>query len=108
MQGHLDMVCEKTPESDHDFDTDPIPAYVDGDLVRSKGTTLGADNGVDATVADGRGVRTLDVLSIADQAPDGEVFQEVIVNPPEDVCFALRPQPLGDGEGTDEVDVSSK
>lgn len=46
MQGHLDMVCEKTPESDHDFDTDPIPAYVDGDLVRSKGTTLGADNGI--------------------------------------------------------------
>lgn len=46
LQGHLDMVCEKTPESDHDFLTDAIPAYVDGDLIRSKGTTLGADNGI--------------------------------------------------------------
>lgn len=51
IQGHLDMVCEKTPESNHNFDTDPIPAYVDGDLVRSRGTTLGADNGIGLAAA---------------------------------------------------------
>ncbi|NOZ01249.1 MAG: aminoacyl-histidine dipeptidase [Deltaproteobacteria bacterium] len=51
LQSHLDMVCEKAPDSDHDFEADPIPAYVDGDLVRSKGTTLGADNGIGLAAA---------------------------------------------------------
>jgi len=46
LQGHLDMVCEKTSDSGHDFDKDPIPTYIDGDLIRAKGTTLGADNGI--------------------------------------------------------------
>lgn len=46
VQGHLDIVWEKTPESDINFETDPIPAYVDGDHIRTKGTTLGADNGI--------------------------------------------------------------
>jgi len=46
IQGHVDMVCEKNKGTDHDFDNDPIAAYVDGDWVRAKGTTLGADNGI--------------------------------------------------------------
>lgn len=46
LQSHVDMVCEKLEDSNHNFDTDPIPAYTDKDWVRSKGTTLGADNGI--------------------------------------------------------------
>ena len=46
LQGHLDMVCEKTPESPHDFSRDPIRVVRDGDWLRSEGTTLGADNGI--------------------------------------------------------------
>lgn len=46
LQGHLDMVCQKTADSDADFEKDPISIYVDGDFVKAKGTTLGADNGI--------------------------------------------------------------
>ncbi len=46
LQAHMDMVPQKTPESSHDFEKDPIEAYVDGEWVRAKGTTLGADNGI--------------------------------------------------------------
>ncbi len=46
LQGHLDIVCEKNEDVDHDFTTDPIAAYVDGDVVKAKGTTLGSDNGI--------------------------------------------------------------
>ena len=45
LQGHLDMVCEKESDIDHDFKTDPLDLYIDGDLIRARGTTLGADNG---------------------------------------------------------------
>ncbi len=46
LQAHMDMVPQKTPESTHDFEKDPIEAYVDGEWVRANGTTLGADNGL--------------------------------------------------------------
>ena len=46
IQGHVDMVCEKNKDTDFDFDNDPIEAYVDGEWVTAKGTTLGADNGI--------------------------------------------------------------
>ena len=46
IQGHLDMVCEKTPESPHDFSRDPIRLIREGDWIRADATTLGADNGV--------------------------------------------------------------
>lgn len=46
LQGHTDIVAVKLPESDHDFEKDPLPLYVDDKgCLRSKGTTLGADNG---------------------------------------------------------------
>lgn len=51
LQGHLDMVCEKRPESRHDFDRDPIELVVDGEWVRAQGTTLGADNGLGVAAA---------------------------------------------------------
>ncbi len=46
LQGHMDMVCDKRPDVVHDFTKDPIEAYVDGEWLKAKGTTLGADNGI--------------------------------------------------------------
>ncbi len=46
MQSHLDMVHQKNADTDFDFDAQGIEMYVDGDWVRAKGTTLGADNGL--------------------------------------------------------------
>ena len=46
LQGHMDMVCVKENDSDHDFSKDPIKLIVDGDWVRADGTTLGADDGM--------------------------------------------------------------
>ena len=46
IQGHMDMVCEKNGGVEHDFDKDPIDTYIDGEWVKARGTTLGADNGI--------------------------------------------------------------
>jgi len=46
LQSHIDMVCEKNSDVIHNFDTDPIDTYIDGDWVKARGTTLGADNGI--------------------------------------------------------------
>lgn len=46
LQGHLDMVWQKTEDSMHDFMRDPIQLIRDGDWIRANGTTLGADNGI--------------------------------------------------------------
>ena len=48
LQAHLDMVPQKNSDVNHDFVTNPIDAYIDGDWVKAKGTTLGADNGMGA------------------------------------------------------------
>lgn len=50
LQAHLDMVCEKNADTEHDFTTDPIDIYVDGDLIKARGTTLGADNGIGVSI----------------------------------------------------------
>ncbi|WP_294882866.1 aminoacyl-histidine dipeptidase, partial [uncultured Gilliamella sp.] len=46
LQAHMDMVPQKNEGTVHDFTTDPIQPYVDGEWVKAKGTTLGADNGI--------------------------------------------------------------
>ena len=46
LQSHMDMVCDKLVDVDFDFYNDPIQTYVDGDWLRAKGTTLGADDGI--------------------------------------------------------------
>ena len=46
LQAHLDMVPQKNNDTEHDFEKDPIQAYVDGQWVKARGTTLGADNGI--------------------------------------------------------------
>jgi dipeptidase D len=51
LQSHLDMVPQKNADTKHDFEKDPIETYVDGEWVKAKGTTLGADNGVGVAAA---------------------------------------------------------
>ncbi len=51
LQAHMDMVAEKNSGVEHDFLKDPIQTYVDGDWVKAKGTTLGADNGIGVAAA---------------------------------------------------------
>ena len=46
LQSHMDMVCEKNNDTQHDFDNDPIETIVDGEWLRANGTTMGADNGI--------------------------------------------------------------
>jgi len=51
LQAHMDMVCEKNGDVQHDFMNDPIRTYVDGEWLKAEGTTLGADNGIGIAMA---------------------------------------------------------
>ena len=51
LQAHMDMVAEKNGDVQHDFLTDPIETFVDGEWLKAKGTTLGADNGIGIAMA---------------------------------------------------------
>lgn len=50
-QGHLDMVPQNNKDTEHNWDTDPVQTWIDGEWVKAKGTTLGADNGIGCAVA---------------------------------------------------------
>ena len=51
LQSHMDMVCEKNSNVEFDFENDPIETYIDGEWVKAKGTTLGADCGIGMAAA---------------------------------------------------------
>ncbi len=51
LQSHTDMVCEKEKDLDFDFATTPIQTYIDGEWMKAKGTTLGADDGIGMAMA---------------------------------------------------------
>jgi len=51
LQAHLDMVPQKNSDKKHDFEKDPIEAYIDGEWVKARGTTLGSDNGIGVATA---------------------------------------------------------
>ncbi|MBN2199192.1 MAG: aminoacyl-histidine dipeptidase [Candidatus Aminicenantes bacterium] len=51
LQGHLDMVCEKNSDVQHNFSRDPIVAERKGDWIQARGTTLGSDNGIGLAAA---------------------------------------------------------
>ena len=51
LQGHMDMVCEKNSDVDHDFSKDPIKLKLTGDVLTADGTTLGADNGIGLAIS---------------------------------------------------------
>jgi dipeptidase D len=65
LQSHVDMVCEKNSATEHDFFKDPIRPYVDGNWIRARGTTLGADCGI--------GMAAQLALLAADAVPHGPV-----------------------------------
>ena len=50
LQAHSDMVCEKNGDVEHDFLTEPLKLYTEGDWLRAKGTTLGADDGIGVAI----------------------------------------------------------
>lgn len=75
LQGHMDMVCVKEPDSKHDFFKDPIELVVDGDLLKANKTTLGADNGIAVAM----GLAVLD----SDDIPHPDL--EVIITTNEEV-----------------------
>jgi dipeptidase D len=95
LQAHMDMVPQKTPESTHNFETDPIEPWIDGEWVKARGTTLGADNGLgvasimsvmeDKTLKHG----PIDALITADEEtgmfgandlPEGELQGDILLN----------------------------
>lgn len=65
LQSHVDMVCEKNSDVQHDFLTDPIDIVIDGDWMKANGTTLGADNGI--------GIATQLAILAADNIEHGPV-----------------------------------
>lgn len=95
LQAHMDMVPQKTPDSTHNFETDPIQTWIDGEWVKTKGTTLGADNGLgiaaimavmeDKTLKHG----PIEALCTADEEtgmygandlPTGQMNSEILLN----------------------------
>ncbi len=106
MQSHLDMVCQKNNDVDFDFETQGIQMYVDGDWVRAKGTTLGADNGL--------GVAT--IMSILESNDIAHPELEALFTIDEETgmtgALALKPGQLKgeillnlDTEEDDEIDI---
>ncbi len=71
LQGHMDMVCEKTPDSNHDFTKDAIVSHRKGDWLTADNTTLGADNGIALAY----------MLALAED--------ETVVHPPLELLFTV-------------------
>lgn len=95
LQAHMDMVPQKTPESTHNFETDPIEPWVDGEWVRAKGTTLGADDGLGVaaimSIMEDKSLKhgPVDALITADEEtgmygandlPSGELQGDILLN----------------------------
>jgi len=106
MQSHLDMVCQKNNDVEFDFDMQGIQMFVDGDWVKAKGTTLGADNGL--------GVAT--IMSILESKniahPDLEALFTIDEETGMTGALALKPGQLKgeillnlDTEEDDEIDI---
>ena len=106
LQSHLDMVCQKNNDVNFDFETEGINMEVDGDWVKAKGTTLGADNGL--------GVAT--IMSVLESSDIPHPALEVLFTIDEETgmtgALGLRPGQLTgdillnlDTEEDDEIDI---
>ena len=95
LQAHMDMVPQKSKESTHNFETDPIETYIDGDWVKARGTTLGSDNGIGVAaimaVMEDKGLKhgPVEALITADEEtgmygandlPEGELQGDILLN----------------------------
>ena len=78
LQGHMDMVPQKNADTVHNFETDPIETWVDGEWLKAKGTTLGADNGLGVAMA----------LSVLEDPSVKHGPLEVLVTYDEETCMA--------------------
>jgi dipeptidase D len=91
LQGHMDMVCEKTRDSNHDFTRDPIHIIRDGDWLKADHTTLGADNGIAIALA----------LAIAED--------KHVSHPPLELLFTVEEEiGIGGASGLDPSLISGK
>ncbi|MCD5969126.1 aminoacyl-histidine dipeptidase [Riemerella anatipestifer] len=106
LQSHLDMVCQKNNDVNFDFDNQGIEMYVDGDWVRAKGTTLGADNGLGVAA----------IMSILESTDIAHPALEALFTIDEETgmtgAFGLEPNTLNgeillnlDTEEDDEIDI---
>lgn len=95
LQAHMDMVPQKEKTNTHNFETDPIQTYIDGEWVRAKGTTLGADDGLGVAaimaVMEAKDLKhgPIEALITADEEtgmyganglPGGELEGEILLN----------------------------
>lgn len=95
LQAHMDMVPQKSPESSHNFETDPIETFVEDGWVKAKGTTLGADDGLGVAaimaVMEGKDLKhgPVEALITADEEtgmygandlPAGELNGDILLN----------------------------
>ena len=87
IQGHLDMVCEKTPDSSHDFLTDPLELMIEEGFVTAKDTTLGADDGIAVAFA----------MAVLDS--------EVLEHPPIEAVFTVDEEVGMDGAANIDLSV---
>ena len=91
IQGHLDMVCEKAENSEHDFTKDPLDLYVEDGFVRARDTTLGADDGIAVAIA----------LALLDSSD--------IPHPPLEAVFTVDEEVgMGGAEGIDLTPLKGK
>jgi len=106
LQAHLDMVCQKNNDVDFDFENQGIQMFVDGDWVKAKGTTLGADNGLGVAA----------VMSILESSDIAHPALEALFTIDEETgmtgAFNLKPNVLKgeillnlDTEEDDEIDI---
>ncbi len=106
LQSHLDMVCQKNSDVDFDFETQGIEMYADGDWVKAKGTTLGADNGLGVAA----------IMSILESADIAHPTIEALFTIDEETgmtgALGLKPHQLTgeillnlDTEEDDEIDI---
>ena len=95
LQAHMDMVPQKTPESTHNFETDPIETYIEDGWVHARGTTLGSDDGIGVAaimgVMESADLKHGPVEALitrdeetgmygANELPEGELHSDILIN----------------------------
>ena len=95
LQAHMDMVPQKSPDSNHNFETDPIETYVEDGWVHAKGTTLGSDDGMGVAaimgIMEANDIKHGPVEALitrdeetgmygANELPEGELHSDILMN----------------------------
>lgn len=95
LQAHMDMVPQKLPDSKHNFETDALSTYIDGEWVKAQGTTLGSDNGIGVAaimaIMEAKDIKhgLIEGLITADEEtgmfganalPEGELQGDILIN----------------------------